>query len=180
MRPTTAVSTAALAAAALAAYGLNGCTSTSQSGCGHTSRPGTACVGDTLTLTYTGGLAKEDIAVTVVKVVPSASSSEFGFGPESGDQWVAVQIQIKNLAAAPYTDGPNDYVTAVDAAGQSVPAQEDAPTTVGPEFSDRLALTTGSTATGVVTFEVPSGDKITKVLFTPGGDGTDVGKWTVG
>ena len=59
--------------------------------------------------------------MTLLKVVPSASSSGQGFGPNSGDQWVAVEISIKNLAQAPYSDSPNDDVTAVDAAGMSIP-----------------------------------------------------------
>jgi hypothetical protein len=177
MRPITAVTSAALAALALVACGSNSSTTGSAGG---------PDIGKTLTLTYPGygdGQGKEDIAVTVVKVVPSASSSEQGFSPESGDIWVAVEIQVKNLASVPYTDTPNDCMTAIDAAGQSVAPEDDAPTTVGQQFPDKLALTKGETSTGVVTFQVPTGDTIKTVKFVPGGtdgDGTDVGKWTVG
>jgi Domain of unknown function (DUF4352) len=181
MRTTTAVSIAALAAAALAACGLNGITSTRPPGGGHTTQPGTVSIGDTLTLTDPGFLnGNEDIAVTVVKVVLSPSSSEFGFGPGPGDQWVAVQVHLKNLAPVPYIDSPNDSLTAIDAARQTIPADYDAPTTVGPQFSDQLHLTSGGTADGVITFDVPNGDKITTLVFTPGdGDGAHIGKWTV-
>jgi hypothetical protein len=188
MRPIATLTIAALAAVALAACSGPGpstsaSTSTSQACSGSTAASGTARAGDTLTLTAPGyrGVGKEDIAVTLVKVVPSASSSEAGFGPSSGDLWVAVLLCVKNLASVPYLDSPNNSLTAVDAAGQNVPAQEDAPTTVGPEFSDRMALTTGNSSSGVVTFELPSGDKIITVQFAPAeGDGTDVGTWTVG
>jgi Domain of unknown function (DUF4352) len=181
LRPITAVTIAALAVA-LAACESN--TGTSQSSSSTSSTSVTTDIGKTRTLTYPGygnGVGQEDVAVTVIKVVPSPSSSEQGFGPAPGDQWVAVQISVKNLDSAPYTDSPNDSMTAIDAAGQSVAPADDAPTTVGPQFPDQLALTTGSTATGVVTFQVPSGDQITAVQFAPGeGQGTDAGKWTVG
>lgn len=180
VRQIIAVAIAVLASVALAACGSGGSTGTIQS----TTVPGTTSIGETLTLTAPSegsGDASEDIAVTLVKMVLSPSSSEAGFAPSPGDQWVAFEIRIKNLDSAPYVDSPNDSMTAVDAAGQSTPPAEDAPTTVGPQFSEQLALTTGSTADGVVTFQVPSGDKITMVQFAPdGGDGTDVGKWTVG
>jgi hypothetical protein len=190
MRSMTAVTTsAAITTTALAAIALAACSSsppspsnpTSQACSGSTAASGTASVGNTLTLTASDDQGNEDIAVTVVKVVPSASSSEAGFSPDSGDQWVAVEFCIKNLASAPYVDSPNESVAAVDAAGQSVPAQDDAPTTVGPAFADALALTKGESSTGVITFQVPTGDKIITVQFTPeDGTGTDVGKWTVG
>jgi hypothetical protein len=94
------------------------------------------------------GSPNQDIAVTVVKVVLSPSSSEDGFGPEPGDQWVAVEIRI---------------------------------TSVGPQFSDQLALTQGSSTVGVITFDVANGDKIKTLLFTPEqGTGSDVGTWALG
>jgi hypothetical protein len=190
MRRMTAVTIAALATLALAACSSSSTSTNSNSNgnsqtcSGSTTTSGTARTGDTLTLTAPDGSANnknEDIAVTVVQVVPSATSAEAGFAPSSGDQWVAVELCVKNLASAPYVDSPNDSVTAIDEAGQSYPAEDDAPTTVGPEFAERLALTTGSSSTGVVTFEVPSGDKIIKLQFAPAeGTGTDVGSWTLG
>jgi hypothetical protein len=180
VRQIIAVTIAVLVPVALAACGSSVTTSTSQ----HTAVPGTTSIGETLTLTASGagsGDANEDIAVTVVKMVLSPSSSEAGFASSPGDQWVAFEIRIKNLYSAPYVDSPNDSMTAVDAAEQGTPPADDAPTTVGPQFSGQLALTTGSTADGVVTFQAPSGDKITMVEFAPdGGDGADVGKWAVG
>jgi|GEM_PF-4481971 len=145
--------------------------------------PPSAGIGDTLTLTYAGygnGQGEEDIAVTVIKLITSPSSAEQGFGPEPGDEWVSVEVSVKNLDAEPYVDSPNDSMTAIDVAGQSYPPEEDAPTTAGQQFPDRLALTAGNTATGIVTFGVPDGDTLKTVQFAPGGDGTDVGTWTVG
>jgi hypothetical protein len=178
MRSIITATAVILAAVALAACGP--IDNTSPPGGDPTGGSETMGIGDTITLTDSSGVSPEHIAVTLVQVVFSASPSRSGFSPQSGDQWVAVQFRVKNLDEAPYIDSPNKSASAVDAAGQSIPAQDDAPTTVGLAFSNSLALTTGSTATGVVTFEVASGDKITTVLFTTDfGDGTDVGKWTV-
>jgi Domain of unknown function (DUF4352) len=185
MRPITAVTVAALAAAAVAACGSNASNGTDLSGSsggGGSSSSSSSSSGVTRILTGSAlGSPDQDIAVTVVKVVLSPSSSEDGFGPEPGDQWVAVEISIKNLASAPYTDDPNNCLTAVDVAGQSITADEDAPTSVGPQFSDQLALTQGSSTVGVITFDVANGDKIKTLLFTPEqGTGTDVGTWALG
>src|ERR1035438_5952795 len=110
VRQIIAVAIAVLASVALAACGSGVNISTNH----HIVVPGTTSIGETLTLTASGagsGDANEDIAVTVVKMVLSPSSSEAGFAPSPGDQWVAFEIRIKNLDSAPYGDSPNDSMT---------------------------------------------------------------------
>jgi hypothetical protein len=200
MRSITAASIAVVASVAVAA-----CGSTSSTGSKSTSGNSTVSnstfsnstvsqstagkgIGITRDLTYDGGQPAEDIAVTLLKVIPSASSAASGFGPGSGDRWVAMQFQVKNLARAPYTDSPAQDFEAIDAAGQTILAQDDAPTTAGPSFPGQVALTPGETVTGVVTFEIGSGDTIPTVEFIPGGAENAlvygapavVGKWAVG
>jgi hypothetical protein len=184
MRAITVASIAVLASIAVAACGVTSTTSSTTSNSTVSKSTGGKGIGITRDLTYDG----EDIAVTLLKVVPSASSSESGFGPDSGDRWVAMQFQIKNLAQAPYADSPGDDFQAIDAAGKTILAQDDAPTTAGSSFSDQVALTTGGTVTGVATFEIGSGDTIKTVEFIPGGAENAllygapavVGKWAVG
>lgn len=169
MRAVTAITIAVLASSSLAACG------------GSTGGGG---IGETRTIHYAGygdGMGKEDIAVTLLQIVPSASSSEQGFGPESGDQLVAVQLRVKNLSSAPYSDSTSDCVTATDAADQSIPPQEDSPVTVGPAFPGIVDLTPGGSVTGVLTFEIGSGDSLAAVHFDPsrGDGGSPIATWKV-
>jgi hypothetical protein len=172
MRAVIAITIAVLASISLAACGGSG------------SSNGGGAIGETRTIHYAGygaGVGKEDIAVTLLQVVPSASSSEQGFGPDSGDQLVAVQLRVKNLSSAPYSDPTSDCVTATDAADQSIQPQEDSPVTVGPAFPDIVDLTPGASVTGVVTFEIGSGDSLAAVHFDPSqGDGRGpIATWKV-
>jgi hypothetical protein len=174
MRAVSAITIAVLASIPLAACaGSNG------------GRPvGGGEIGQTRTIHYAGygaGVGKEDIAVTLLQVVPSASSSEQGFGPDSGDQLVAVQLRIKNLSSAPYSDSTSDCVTATDAADQSIQPEDDSPVTVGPAFPGMLDLTPGGSVTGVLTFEIGSGDSLAAVHFDPsqGGGGSPIATWKV-
>jgi hypothetical protein len=176
MRAVTAITIAVLASISLAA-----CGSGSSNGGGGTTG---GEIGETQTIHYAGygdGVGKEDIAVTLLQVVPSASSSEQGFGPDSGDQLVAVQLRVKNLSSAPYSDSASDCVTATEAADQIIPPQEDSPVTVGPAFPDTVDLTPGGSVTGVVTFEIGSGDSLAAVHFDPsrGDGGSPIATWKV-
>jgi hypothetical protein len=174
MRTVTAITIAVLASISLAACG-------SISNGGSTAGGG---IGETRTIHYAGygnGVGKEDIAVTLLQVVPSASSSEQGFGPDSGDQLVAVQLRIKNLSSAPYSDATSDCVTATDAADQNIQPEEDSPVTVGPAFPGIVDLTPGGSVTGVVTFEIGTSDSLAAVDFDPsqGGGGAPIATWKV-
>jgi hypothetical protein len=178
MRAVTAITIAVFASISLAACGGSG---SSNGGGGGTTG---GAIGETRTIHYAGygdGMGKEDIAVTLLQIVPSASSSEQGFGPESGDQLVAVQLRVKNLSSAPYSDSTSDCVTATDAADQSIPPQEDSPVTVGPAFPGIVDLTPGGSVTGVLTFEIGSGDSLTAVHFDPsrGDGGSPIATWKV-
>jgi hypothetical protein len=176
MRAVTAITIAVFASISLAACGGSG----SSNGGGGTAG---GEIGETRVIHYAGygdGMGKEDIAVTLLQVVPSASSSEQGFGPDSGDQLVAVQLRVKNLSSAPYSDSTSDCVTATDAAAdQSVPPQEDSPVTVGPAFPDIVDLTPGGSVTGVLTFEIGSSDSLSAVHFDPsqGDGGSPIATW---
>jgi hypothetical protein len=177
MRAVTAITIAVLASISLAACGGSG----SSNGGGSTAGGDN---GETRTIHYAGygdGMGKEDIAVTLLQVVPSASSSEQGFGPESGDQLVAVQLRVKNLSSAPYSAPASDCVTATDAADQSIPPQEDSPVTVGPAFPGIVDLTPGGSVTGVVTFEIGTSDSLAAVDFDPsqGDGGGPIATWKV-
>jgi hypothetical protein len=187
MRSIVGIFARPITAATLAIVALAGCSSSGTSDVGGSGgSSGTVLTGGDIgvTRTLTGstmGSPNEDIAVTVVKVVLAPSSSEYGFGPGPGEQWVAVEVRIKNLSSGPYIDSPSDCVNAVDAANQSITADEDAPTSVGPQFADRVTLTAGSSVVGVVAFSVSNGDKLEKLQFVPEqGTGTDVGNWALG
>jgi hypothetical protein len=177
MRAVTAITIAVLASISLAACGGGGSSNDGGSTVG-------GDIGKTQTIHYAGygdGMGKEDIAVTLLQIVPSASSSEQGFGPESGDQLVAVQLRVKNLSSAPYSDSTSDCVTATDAADQSISPEEDSPVTAGPAFPGIVDLTPGGSVTGVLTFEIGSGDSLAAVHFDPsqGDGGSPITTWKV-
>lgn len=126
------------------------------------------------TLNYSGGTA----TITVLKVVDPAKPTQ---GTESaGLRDVAVQIRIVGNGPKVFTSGMMSTLHGLDADGQHLNIHAGWPTSAGPELDvvGGVSVASGDTESGFVTFEVPTGAKLTRVQYTPPG-GAMV-EWTVG
>jgi len=187
------LSAAVTAAAALA---LAGCQSTattvnttpagtSAAPAAHTSAKGApatsaapkkAGVGSTIDLKSSDGAA---IQVTLVKIVDPAKPANQYLGPDDGKRFVAVQLRIVNKGTVTYSDDPLAETSAKDALGESFDV-DFSDTAAGVSMTSGLDLAAGDTALGFLTFQVPTGQKITQLQYSAGLFGKSVAQWTVG
>nr|WSY51151.1 DUF4352 domain-containing protein [Streptomyces sp. NBC_00886] len=133
-------------------------------------------MGDTLSLT--GINSGEKLDVTVVKVVDPAGAGQYD-RPSQGNRFVAVQFKLKNTGTALYKDSPSNGATVVDKEGQRFSASFN-DSTAGPSFPGSITISTGKTALGFITFEVPTASRIVAVQSAMNsGFSNDVGEWEV-
>lgn len=136
-----------------------------------------AGLGDTITVTDPSGVG---LAVTLVKVDASASSTDEFSTPSSGNEYYAAQFQIKNTASAAWSDSPSNCVVVKDGKGQTFQSTIVTSISSGPLMTDSANIASGDTTLGWIVFEVPKGDKITTVQFTPlSGMGSDTAQWSL-
>ncbi|MFI6986047.1 DUF4352 domain-containing protein [Embleya sp. NPDC050154] len=137
--------------------------------------PAAAKVGDTLTLTNTKGVP---VDVTLVKLVDPASSSNQFLKPKAGNRYVAVQWKIANNGDAPITDTPNFGSHLIDTDGQQF-GNTFGETSAGPAFPPSVSIPPGGSRLGYVTYEVPTGSKITTIQLQVSMMSTVTGQWNV-
>ena len=83
--------------------------------------PKTAGIGSAITLA--GYDSSEQMSVTLVKVIGSASPDSSGFDDApSGDRYYAAQFRLADSGSAAYSDSPSNGAEVVDSAGQSYQA----------------------------------------------------------
>jgi len=139
--------------------------------------PKKAGVGSTIVLK--GEKDGDVLEVTLVKVVDPAKSTNEYITPDAGKRYVAVQLRIVNKGSAVYSDDPQMETKAKDALGESFDI-DFADTTAGVSMDSGLNLAPGDTALGFLTFQVPTGQKITQVQYSSGLFGGSVAQWMVG
>ncbi|HET9171130.1 MAG TPA: DUF4352 domain-containing protein [Actinospica sp.] len=123
-----------------------------------------AGVGDTIDLS--DGANGTNIAVTVVRVVdPDSSANQFET-PSPGDRFESVQFRISNTGTRSYQDDPLAEVSAKDSSGQNMQQAIVTSTAAGAQMPSAVNLAPGDVALGYVTFDVPSGDKITQAQYS--------------
>lgn len=180
MRKFTVVSGGLLAAMTLAtAVGCGPTEVTSTPDKGSVEAPTTqataAKVGDTITLKSNDSGLK--VAVTLMKVVPTAKSSEYS-DPEPGNRMAALQIRLKNVGTVAYTDAPTNGASVIDAQDQ-----EHGASILEIELRPALDFPTiapGSARVGYLAFEVPKSAKLAKFQFTlDSGYGPQSGEWSL-
>lgn len=135
-----------------------------------------AHLGDTVAIRGNG---QEQLSVQLVKIVdPAAGADEFT-QPDAGKHFVAVQFKLTNSGHVAYSDAPDNDVKVLDAQGQSF-GSAIFDTTAGPGFaSGQVNIAPGATQLGFITFQVPDGDKPTKVQFTTDSGFGQTGEWLV-
>jgi len=138
-----------------------------------TSEP-TAGPGDTITLNgYDQG---ETMAVTVVKVVDPAKSSDPYDRPSRGHRYVAVELRLSNAGTTTYNDSPSNGAALVDTQSHSYQSNFGS---VEPDLgSPRIAP--GDSRVGYITFEVPKQAKLRLFQFAlDSGFAEQTGEWAL-
>ena len=117
----------------------------------------------TLTDTDSSG---DSVAVNVQQVLnPAPPVTEFDAAPV-GDQLVAVELSVTSNGLAPFTDDMNNDVTIIGSNSQTyTTGVESIAGCTNFDFGD-VNLTTGTSATGCVSFEIPDGVNPAQVDFT--------------
>ncbi|MBS2966432.1 DUF4352 domain-containing protein [Actinocrinis puniceicyclus] len=139
--------------------------------------PQKAGVGDAINLQGDG----TTIEVTVIKIVdPDTPSNEFET-PKAGTHYASVQFQLLDKGPGSYQDDPLIDAQVKDATGQTFKPAIVTETGAGPQMSSSTNLPKGDKALGFITFEIPSGSKVTQVQYNLNGGlfGTTA-QWTVG
>ncbi|MBR7832462.1 DUF4352 domain-containing protein [Actinospica durhamensis] len=134
-----------------------------------------AGLGDTIEVTDVAG---DKLAVTLKKVDASPHATSGFESPDSGDQYYAAQFEIKDVGGKAWSDSPSNCVVVKDAKGQTFQSTIVSAISSGPMMADTANLAAGDSTLGWIVFEVPKGDKVTTVQFTPlSGMDDDTAQW---
>lgn len=137
-----------------------------------------AGLGDTINVADTNG---DKLAVTLAKVDAGAASTDGFSSPDAGDQYYAAQFQIKDVGSTAWSDAPSNCAVVKDGKGQTFQSTIVQSVSSGPLMGNTVNLAAGDSTLGWIVFEVPKGDSVTVVQFTPdSGMGSDTGQWSVG
>jgi hypothetical protein len=159
--------------------GATGTTGTSGQTAAAAQAPATARVGSAITLS--GNDSGEKMAVTVTKVISSASPSDEFTSPPAGDRLYAVQFRLDDTGSAAYSDAPSNGAAVVDSSGQSYESSITDTAAGCTSFPGTENIAPGASGLGCIVFEVPEAAKITGVQFTlDSGMGPQTGQWDVG
>jgi hypothetical protein len=136
-----------------------------------------AGLGAAIDVTDTSG---DKIAVTLVAVDPKTQATDGFSTPDAGDSYYAAQIQIKDVGSTAWSDDPSNCLVVKDGKGQEFQTTTVESISSGPLMNDTVNLAAGGTSLGWLVFEVPTGDQVTQVQFTPdSGMGEDTAQWSV-
>jgi len=134
-----------------------------------------AGLGDSITV---AGFNGEKLTVTLVKVFPDAKGADEFTSPDAGKHFYAAQLRIANAGSAAYSDSPDNSTVMKDASGQQFQADL-SNVTAGQSFGS-VNIAPGDSVLGVVVFQVPTGDKLVKLQFTPdSGMGDHTAQWNL-
>jgi hypothetical protein len=152
-------------------------TSTATTKASTTTAAKAAGLGSTINVTDESG---DKLAVTLVKVDAKASSTDGFSTPPAGDSYYAVQVQIKDVGTAAWSDSPSNCLTVKDGKGQAFQADLVEGISSGPLMTSSANIAAGDSTLGWVVFDVPSGDKVAEVQFTPlSGMASSTAQWSL-
>jgi hypothetical protein len=121
-----------------------------------------AQVGATLGVSDSSGTKLD---VTVEKVIDPASGANQYSNPASGRHFVGVKLHVKNRAATSYQNNANNETTIVLSTGKTGHADYNPIAGCGNFDNGQIKLASGASSTGCVTFQVPNGQKVTKIRY---------------
>lgn len=137
-----------------------------------------AKVGDAITLK--GNDDGEQMTVTVLKVVSTATPGNPYFGPDKGMRWIAVQFLLKDTGKTPYDDSPSNGSVVVDGESQQYDATIADKIKQGALLPAGVKLPVGGQAKGFIIYEVPKKAKIVGVQFSLDSGFGSTAQWVIG
>jgi hypothetical protein len=140
------------------------------SGCGQSSSPTTTKaqttpsgpVGSTLPVSDSSGTKLD---VVVEQVIDPASGDGAYSTPAAGKHFVGVKLRIHNAAMRSYQNNANNETTIVLTGGGTARADYNPIAGCANFDKGQVTLAAGATATGCVTFQLPSGEKVGTVRY---------------
>ena len=103
--------------------------------------------------------------MSVEKVIDPASGANQYSNPASGKHFVGVKLRVQNKAATSYQNNANNETTIVLSTGKTRDADYNPIAGCGNFDNGQIKLASGASSTGCVTFQVPNGQKVTKILY---------------
>jgi hypothetical protein len=141
-----------------------------------TSAPQQAKVGDTLTLTGNSG---ERMAVTVTGVMDPLQVGQ-GDQADSGQRFIGVQITLKNVGSAAYSDSPSNGATLLSNANEQAQSGLVSGGPCGNNFATSANIAPGNVQQGCIPFEMPTGQTPATFQFTlDSGFANQTGQWSL-
>ena len=120
----------------------------------------------------------EQVTITPVRVINSATASDPLFAPTAGERYYTVQFRFGNTGRVAYSPTPALEATVIDTAGKSYSGDTSVTVSGCPELSDSASIAPGASATGCVLFDVPSTATIKEITYTlDSGLGPQTGRW---
>jgi hypothetical protein len=139
----------------------------------------TAALGSAITLD--GITVGEQVTVTAVRVINSATSSDPLFAPPAGERYYAVQFSLDNTGSVTYAEDANFEATVIDSAGKSYTPDLFDTVSGCPAFTGTGTMSPGSSLTGCVVFDLPTVATAKEIQYVPdSGQGPQIGQWPVG
>jgi hypothetical protein len=123
-----------------------------------------AGLGATIDVTDSSG---DELAVTLVKVDAEATATDGFSSPRSGNQYYAAQFEIKDVGSSAWNDAPSNCTVVKDVKNQTFQSTIVEAISSGPLMSTTANIAAGDSTLGWIVFEVPKGDAVTKIQFTP-------------
>ena len=107
------------------------------------------------------------LAVTLVKVDAKVTATDGFSSPRSGNQYYAAQFEIKDVGSSTWSDAPSNCTVVKDAKDQTFQSTIVESISSGPLMAITANIAAGDSTLGWIVFEVPKGDAVTKIQFTP-------------
>jgi hypothetical protein len=131
-------------------------------------------VGDTLNLTNKAGRL---FTVTLSKVIDPAQGAP-GIVPKTGKRFVGVVFTIHNSASQSISPNVITDTIVIGSSGKLYPANGKMLSSCAAFAHQQFKLEPGSSASGCVTFQIPTAVTVSQVQFLPtGGTANDYGQW---
>ena len=136
----------------------------------------TGQLGTSLPVSDTGGA---QLDITLTKLIDPAHGANSYSNPAKNDHFVGVKLAIHNTAASTYQNNANNETTITLANGKTLHANYNPIAGCGNFDNGQLKLKSGTSDTGCVTFQVPKGQKVTKVSYGNAVFPGQIAEWNV-
>ena len=116
--------------------------------------------------------------VTLDKIIDPAQGADQFTQPDNGNRFVGAVFTILAVNGSPSNEDANSDAVIVGSNGQTYTADFDSIAGYTNFNDGQINVAQGDKATGAVTFQVPTGVKVTKVQWTPAGGFGNTVQWS--